>query len=398
MYLTVAMAVAGCVSSGQLLKTKLSGEEPALVVPQRTPVQLSDHAKLALAGLVQKMRHQKPSHVVFDSSGSHDVVEDFAYAGFAVRNVDIAKNAILKDDRNQTIFDLGGFLHFVDTDARATTVGFELIYKISKKPSQPPVILQSVASNTMPAYPVVACFMIPAEAFSKSKAKLRQTFGDYLSFARRNGIDPRANEKDIALRKQQQELSVIEKAKQSMNASEAEERELVIMTFCFDRLNPESDLYLTVNGSTVEPVVMDFDGWRVLAVAGKGKMFSPAAAFTVDVYYRKTTQAFFGKRHIGRFSSLKYYPEDHVPTVQTAVVQPGPLEKGMYRLDVAKQADAVTVQSRLKELGYYNMKVDGAFGRGSKAALKAWSIDHLGKEQEYLTLSMQQALFKGSGL
>jgi hypothetical protein len=393
----IIMAVIGCSGSTQFLKTQLGGEEPALVVPQRTPMPLPDHAKLALAGLVQKMRHHKPRGVIFDSRGSHEVVEDFAYAGFAVRNVDIAKYSILKDNGQEAVVDLGGFLHFADKNARATTVGFELYYRISKKPAQPPVILKSAASNTMPAYPVVASFMIPAEAFSKSKDRQPRSFGEFLSFAQRHGIDPRATAKDIALKKQQQELSVVEKAKQSVHAEEEEEQDLVILTFCFDRLNPESALKMDINGSTVDPVVLDFDGWRVLAAAGRGKMFSPSAAFTVDLYYQKDAQAFFGKRHIGRFSSLKYFPQDHRPRNQTVAKQPGPLEKGDYRLDVSKHADAAEVQSRLKELGYYTMTVDGAFGRGSKAALKAWSKEQLGKEQEYLTLSMQQALFKGSG-
>jgi peptidoglycan hydrolase-like protein with peptidoglycan-binding domain len=69
----------------------------------------------------------------------------------------------------------------------------------------------------------------------------------------------------------------------------------------------------------------------------------------------------------------------------------------LHRLDVSKHADAVTVQSRLRELGYYRAKVDGDFGKGSKAALKAWCKDRLGQQDDVMTLAVQQELFKGTG-
>jgi hypothetical protein len=41
--------------------------------------------------------------------------------------------------------------------------------------------------------------------------------------------------------------------------------------------------------------------------------------------------------------------------------------------------------------------VDGIFGKGSKAALKKWSRDSLGRESDVFTLEIQEALFKGTG-
>ncbi len=412
----VIVMLSGCTGTSQYLKDQLSGKGPTLVTPRRIPSQLPGHAERALAGLIQKMRHQEAPGIRFDPQGRHEILEAFDYSGFRVRNIDIAKAAVLEEDGKEAVFDLGGFLHFSDGYARATTVAFELIYRYVKTPNQPPLILQSATSSTLPAYPKVITFLIPAKAFTRAGNKRPVTFGEYLRFAERHGIDTRATETDIAQRKELESLSTLQRLRQSMKTPKGEERDLVVMTFCFDRLPPESLLSLEVNTKTAEPVVMDFFGWKVLALGGKGRLFDPSAPITVDVYYQQDAKAFRARQRIGRFSSLKYFPEDHpevetarlsrdrkpvaVPREEIASEKPvgGPIERGLHRLDVRKYADAVTVQSRLQELGYYTMKVDGDFGRGSRSALKAWSRDTLGQETGVLTPALQKALFKGTGL
>jgi hypothetical protein len=399
-WLICALAVvvlAGCNGATQYLKRQFTDQEPPLVTPQRTPMELPDHAKLAVAGLLQKMRHQKPRGVSFDPKGSHDVGENFDYAGFSVRSIDVAKDVTIKENSKAAIIDLGGFMHFVDKDARATTVGFEVAYKIMKNGAQPPLILQSYTSNAMPAYPVVASFLVPADTFIQDRGKRPGSFGELLQFAQRYGIDTRATKEDVADRKAREGMSIFQKAKLTMTTSTSKEQELISMTFCFDRLSPASTLDLTVNGSHVEPLTLDFDGWRVLVLGGKGRLFAPSAAFTVDVYYRKNSDTAFSGRHIGKFSSLKYFPEDHQSAPTTVAKAPGPIEKGQYRLDISKYEDACTVQARLKELGYYTKKVDGEFGNGSKAAFNAWCRNSMGRDTGSLTLALQKELFKGTG-
>jgi peptidoglycan hydrolase-like protein with peptidoglycan-binding domain len=73
------------------------------------------------------------------------------------------------------------------------------------------------------------------------------------------------------------------------------------------------------------------------------------------------------------------------------------MESGLRLLNVQKYDDAIRVQTRLQELGYYTMRVDGDFGKGSKAALKSWSRDRLGRESSVLTPEIQKELFKGTG-
>lgn len=103
---------------------------------------------------------------------------------------------------------------------------------------------------------------------------------------------------------------------------------------------------------------------------------------------------------IGRFSTIG-------ATFKTASVaaQPAPESKpaspissGVRELSTEVRADATLIQQRLIELGYLKGKADGAFGKGSRAALGKFRADAgLGSEAAW-DLATQQALFKDSGL
>ena len=365
----------------------MTEEGPVLVTPKRTPLELPGHAELAIAALLHKIRHETNTAAVFDARGSHDVQESFSYAGFDVDNVDIAKNILVRENPEAALINLGGFLHFEDEAARRTTVGFEMHYKVFKKSGKPPVIVHSYTSNVTPAYPLVGAFFIPAEIFSRSE-NIPNSFADYLRFAREHAI---------------------EMGTDSMTAGTYRRKQsLIVLIFCFDRLPSGAFLDVTVDNYQVNPVVMDFDGWRILALGGKGRLFTPSESFFIDVHYYKKRMAIFNRQHIARFSSLKQNPENQWTKALQQLhrktdgkMQPqtarGPIEKGLRRLTVEKHDDAVIVQTRLQELGYYKMKVDGIFGKGSIAALRNWSRDRLNHEAETLTLEVQKALFKGTG-
>lgn len=373
---------AGCVGVAQNTKGSLTTEDTVLVTPKRTPLDLPGHSELAIAALLHKIRHETNTAAEFDVRGSHDVQESFSYAGFDVDNVDIAKNILVKETSEAALINLGGFLHFEDETARRTTVGFEMHYKVFKKADRPPVIVHSYTSNVTPAYPLVGAYFVPAESFSGND--IPGSFTDYLRFARKHAIDMGTGRKQAV--------------------TGPEKQSLIFLIFCFDRLPQEAVLGVTVDNNKVNPVEMDFDGWRIVAVGGKGRLFSHSDAFFIDVHYQKKRLAIFNRQHIARFSSLKQNPENswtqalqksHRMQAQTTK---GSIEKGVRHLNVANHDDAVIVQTRLQELGYYKMKVDGLFGKGSKAALKAWSRDRLNRESDVLTLEAQKALFKGTGL
>jgi hypothetical protein len=80
-----------------------------------------------------------------------------------------------------------------------------------------------------------------------------------------------------------QKKPVWERVKHSFSdLSVKKETELIVMTFCFDRLGQQAKLevaILKMDGNKApgssNSVVMDFDGWRVIAMRSKGELFSP---------------------------------------------------------------------------------------------------------------------------
>lgn len=101
---------------------------------------------------------------------------------------------------------------------------------------------------------------------------------------------------------------------------------------------------------------------------------------------------------IGRFSTIG-------ATFKTAAAQPAPearpdtpIASGTRQLNIKVKSDATVVQRRLIELGYLKGKADGAFGKGSRAALAKFRDDAgLGIDGDW-DLETQQELFRESGL
>jgi len=75
-----------------------------------------------------------------------------------------------------------------------------------------------------------------------------------------------------------------------------------------------------------------------------------------------------------------------------------PIATGSVLLNPSAPEDAKTIQSRLAELGFYKMAIDGAWGRGSRAALRAYKEKNGLKKDEQWDKETQIALFgKGAG-
>lgn len=67
------------------------------------------------------------------------------------------------------------------------------------------------------------------------------------------------------------------------------------------------------------------------------------------------------------------------------------------RVNGTAVAETVEMQQRLADLGYYESKADGAFGRGSRASLKAFRLSAgLGTDSRRDMIT-RKALFRGSG-
>ncbi len=105
---------------------------------------------------------------------------------------------------------------------------------------------------------------------------------------------------------------------------------------------------------------------------------------------------------IGRFSTIGAVFKTAAASVATqspaTKAVGGPIASGERELNIKVKADAVIVQRRLIDLGYLKGKADGAFGKGSRAALGKFREDAgLGGEGNW-DLATQQELFKDSKL
>jgi hypothetical protein len=122
-------------------------------------------------------------------------------------------------------------------------------------------------------------------------------------------------------------------------------------------------------------------------------------------------------KHISRFSSIKNYDtqgKKHLnpyleawkkqgvktpsSTAKTSIVSGGSISSGEVFLNPAVIKDAKIIQKRLSEMGFYNMKVDGALGNGSKKSLGNFKKSNGLANDSVWDLKTQKVLFKGSGL
>lgn len=104
--------------------------------------------------------------------------------------------------------------------------------------------------------------------------------------------------------------------------------------------------------------------------------------------------------HFGVHNSLKnlFQPESYHKKKIKKINHQGSLGSGEKLLTLDSTQDIRTIQNRLKELGLYEYKIDGIWGKRSKKALKLFKKAHgLAKINKW-DLKTQKKLFKGTGL
>ncbi|GAB6060299.1 FlgO family outer membrane protein [Desulfonatronum parangueonense] len=85
---------------------------------------------------------------------------------------------------------------------------------------------------------------------------------------------------------------------------------------------------------------------------------------------------------------------------QPSAVQPereGPLSRGTILLDPKNSLAARLIQARLAELNYYTDRIDGIWGKNSRAALNRFKSNRQLASPTTWDLSAQRELFKGTG-
>jgi hypothetical protein len=185
-------------------------------------------------------------------------------------------------------------------------------------------------------------------------------------------------------------------------ACTASEGEYYILVFCKDRIYQESSLEVKVTPKpknmglvTAEAVYLNDSGFRIAVAGGELKLTTDEPTWYVGVKYDidpepQTAPSYF----VADFSNQKQVREER--TLKAEAVQ-GPLSSGTRFLDPADRQDAGLIQARLKELGYYSGRIDGAFGKGSMAALNAFAAGNGLARVSRWNMEVQKALFAGTG-
>lgn len=380
--------------------------------------------KMICAAIINKLRHRgKTPFVCFDPNGKHKIQEkDFKYEGFDVILTDITGFEAEKIATNKVQGVLEGVLHFEDFVGRRASTYFAATYI---KTPEGISITKSGDVGIPPVFPRVEAYFVPAEAINKyEKEDLRGFWNTYL-FALENAIDMQPTNEDRQAHQAFEEMSFWKKAKASMKI---EKSEFVLMIFCLDRISRDADLELiisetkhSVDKSLVEPGYINEHGWWITIATGKFAADSWwNTNFYAHVFYNPDPKDESKKLLVGLFSNQKdYSPKENLPASQmqkqqttsdedsesiakedapSTQIQKGPIASGKVFLNPLLKKDAKQIQSRLAELGYYEMKVDGMFGEGSRSSLKKFREDNgLGKNALW-DIETQKALFSGSGL
>ncbi|GEM_PF-4489457 len=388
-------------------KDKESGDRIKMVVPRRLavrPREVPRHVKLATSGLVLRMRHRQPpgKAVVFSSGRKHRVREKgFDYSGFRWTLLDLTACRAAGGKGGQVLVHLEGLLHFADSLDRRSTSSFAMDYVVGR--NRPLEITSSRIVHVKPVWPRVKAYFVPLAELKKNLARLK-TFRDYYRFAATHFVSMYASARQAKAKARWDSLSAFQKLR-SRPPRTALEGDWAVMIFCLDRLAPDSLLDVKVISGTgssmkqvaVKPAVFDEHGWKVIVVTGHGRLHDSSNPFRVDVFYRMEASPAAKPLLVGRFDSRLDYSRYRRARAAGSAAE-GPLALGRRLLDPARRHDARLIQQRLKELGYYRLKVDGSFGRGSRASLRAFNREVLHVDKYRWDIEVQKALFKGSGL
>ncbi len=299
------------------------------------------------------------------------------------------------------------------------------------------MISKAGVTNIAPIFPRVEAYYIPVEAFKKSK-KIAG-YGEMYAFALENSLDMKPTKEEIQAYQTYQNLSAWKKI---TDAGKTEKKKLAVVIFCLDRLSDVGRFEVTVseggNKIPIEPQYINENGWPIAMVTGEFIPDSWGTTFDINTYY--TPEGKDRKLLIGKFSNQKDYNpkqkqvqvkndlkqkdpsiEDRkensavsgkvqsadnkkegstasgkVPSVKD--IKEGPIAAGSVFLNPSKKADAEMIQKRLSDLGYYQAKIDGQFGKGSQRAVQKFKKDNGLGDNTTWDIQTQKMLFRGSDL
>ena len=392
--LCLLFAVTACVSSGSTQTTARTVTVPGPVALDSDTV--TPDVKLVAAAVIHKLRGSDDEIVAvrFDPSAMQVRAErDFHFEGFRLVNLGITGYSAKVVSRSQVDARLEGILRFQDVLGRSASVFFAAKYTVGRRDI---LVHASRSVNIAAAAPRIETYVVPAKALLAARGTLK-TYGDYYLFAIENA-EPMTS--------------------QAGDDSMSPEDDYIIISFCKDRLRPESELEMKVSSRrslsgtpVIETAYLYENGWRIMMAGGRFRPGSLSNKFYVGVIYnidpRKKSEpmtlALYQNKKMEYQPTMEVTEVTEVAGTPPAQVLPaaatpsGPLSSGAIFLNLGSPDDVGLIQQRLKALGYYNMIVDRALGPGTRQALDSFA-DANGLPRGLWTIDMQRRLFAGTGL
>ena len=366
---------------------------------------LPDDAKLVIGAIVSRMALQTslPSAVVFDPAGSHQIFDaNFDYAGFGMKGFDLIKYDAIPNKKKSALVEMTGVVHLKDPLDRLTSVTIITSYEVTKGKVR---ILESSTQPIQPAFPRILCFFVPETAIKSAPKGSLTSFLDWYAFAAAKSVNMTPSQADRDERAKWESKSFFEKA----SGSGAKKQRYVILAFAMNRVLEPGSLTMgfcdSPDGALKnqdKATFLNYGGWRIGTMGAEFAIDDFGKEYFVQVRYTPDTQGSAGPPYpvlVGLFSTSKNFNASNRVASQfsTQTGQPGMIESGTRFLNPKNKQDARIIQSRLAELGFYTSTVDGAFGKGSRAALGQFKATNGLAEDSNWDMPTQQALFFGTG-
>lgn len=185
--------------------------------------------------------------------------------------------------------------------------------------------------------------------------------------------------------------------------------EYMVVVFVVDRLESSDDVRggvcagpMPSDGFSDKATVYSANGWPILTADIDVPLNTPEKERFMHVIWRPNDETRTGGEKvdipIGRFSTCgTTFAANRFVEQSSLSSGAAMIETGQRFLDPKNADDAKLIQARLADLGFYSAAIDGAFGKGSRAALAQFKqTNGLGGNGNW-DLPTQQALFSGTG-
>lgn len=415
----IVFLIGGCAAISQ--KKEDFGAGVTLYIPDRQILNDKDippDVKLVLAALINKIRGDRDviPDVQFDRAGFHDVGErEFQYEGYDLKLVDLTRFESVSVGSAEARAQMEGVFHFEDIIGRRVSTYFAATYS---KTQDGVTINNSATTGVAPVYPRIEGYFVPRGAVEQMEKYGLDSFADLYLFAIDHAMTMKPTEAERRDREAYEKMGLWDRIKTGIGGEE----DYYLIAFCMDRISSDAVLDMkvtnrpgTMDSELAEVLYVIENGWRIMIAGGRFKLDSPDNNFYASISYVGDPQSGEEPLLVACFKNEKDYSlrkSPQPPAAQNPVLQPPakqapaaaqkapqtPSASGERFLNPSNHADALIIQTRLKELGFYKGIIDGKFGPLSRAALgKFISANGMGDSAQW-TPQVQRRLFEGSRL